>query len=368
MPYAGRTVESNAKRHKTCMEKYGYDEVAKVPEIRERMDKGLKSNIGSHHESCYEQQVREFLDDIGVDYKQGDYQTLGDMQLDFLFADRNLAIEVSPVWTHHSNVTPVAGGFIAPKPMMYHQKKYDKAEKAGIELITLFSWSLDEPAWSRITKPFLTMKLTGKAGRVLYGRNVRILRAVSSGERKACIEFCRTNHFKGAVSSKWWYRIVDSHDTIVGVFSLQPINDDTLELKRVCWGPDVQVRYGLSKIVKRIARDFPKYKGLKSYSDNSMGSGKSYKAAGFDYQGETKPSLHFINSKHPQDSYSWSVATPWSAKSGVIAKALGPMDNVDYDEARIIVETRLPHRADNGVGYLACYDTGNKRWSMALHA
>lgn len=368
MPYAGRTPESNAKRHRTCMEKYGYDEVAKVPEIRERMDRGLKSSVGFHHESCYEQQVREFFDDVGVGYKQGDYQTLGDMQLDFLIADRKLAIEVSPVWTHHSNVTPVAGGFIAPKPMTYHQRKYDKAEKAGIELITLFSWSLDEPVWSRITRPFLKMKLTGKASRVLYGRNVRIIRAASSGERKACIEFCRTNHFKGSVPSKWWYRVVDNQDTIVGVFSLQPISDDTLELKRVCWAPDVQVRYGLSKIVKRIARDFPQYDRLKSYSDNSMGSGRSYEAAGFDYQGETKPTLHFINSRHPQDSYSWSVATPWSARSGVIAKALVPMDHVDYDEARIIVETRLPHRADNGVGYLACYDTGNKRWSMALHA
>lgn len=367
MPYAGRTPESDAKRHRTCMEKYGYDEVAKVPEIRERMDKGLKSSVGFHHESCYEQQVRQFLDDVGVDYKQGDYQTLGDMQLDFLIADR-IAIEVSPVWTHHSNVTPVAGGFIAPKPMTYHQRKYDKAEKAGIELITLFSWSLEEPVWSRITKPFLKMKLTGKASRVLYGRNVRIIRAVSSGDRKNCIAFCGANHFKGSVPSKWWYRIVDGHDTIVGVFSLQPVSDDTLELKRVCWGPDVQVRYGLSKIVKRIDRDFPQYKTLKSYSDNSMGSGRSYEAVGFDYQGETKPTLHFINSRHPQDSYSWSVATPWSARSGVIAKALGPMDHVDYSEARIIVETRLPHRADNGVGYLACYDAGNKRWSMALHA
>ena len=367
MPYAGRTPESDAKRHRTCMEKYGYDEVTKVPEIRERMDKGLKSSVGFHHESCYEQQVREFLDDVGVGYKQGDYQTLGDMQLDFLIANRNLAIEVSPVWTHHSNVTPVAGGFIAPKPMTYHQRKYDKAEKAGIELITLFSWSLDEPVWSRITRSFLKMKLTGKADRVLYGRNVRIIRAVSSGDRKNCIAFCVANHFKGSVPSKWWYRIVDGHDTIVGVFSLQPVSDDTLELKRVCWGPDVQVRYGLSKIVKRIARDFPQYKTLKSYSDNSMGSGRSYEAAGFDYHGETKPTLHFINSRHPQDSYSWSVATPWSARSGVIAKALGSMDHVNYDEARIIVETRLPHRADNGVGYLACYDAGNKRWSKALH-
>ena len=49
------------------------------------------------------------------------------------------------------------------------------------------------------------------------------------------------------------------------------------------------------------------------------------------------------------------------AKSGVIARKIQPM-NLNRDEARKIVETKLPHRTDNKEGYVAQFDAGNRVW------
>lgn len=37
---------------------------------------------------------------------------------------------------------------------------------------------------------------------------------------------------------------------------------------------------------------------------------------------ESKPQLTYVNPNHPADHYSWSVATSWGAKSGVIAQKI----------------------------------------------
>lgn len=311
-----------------------------------------------------ERDLKEWLDNDlhmkeGEDYIWHDQRRI-QSELDFYFPKIHKAVELSPAFCHHSNVTK---SVLNPKKTTYHINKRRKCDEAGIELITLFDWML---ANEDLTKPFLKMKLAGHADRILYGRNVTISEARTSRRRKACIRFTAANHFKGSVASKWWYEVDDGDGNMVGSFSLSPVkNERTLELKRVCWASGVQVRYGLSKIVKHIARDFPDYDRLVSYSDCDMGNGSSYGKAGFTADGETKAGLHFVNVRHPEDTYSWSVATTWSAKSGVIASKLGSMD-VTNSEARIIVETILPHRADDGCGYMALYDTGNRKWVLDL--
>lgn len=366
--YSGHAPTSNERRHAMNQLRYGVDEVMQCPEIRERACKAIWKSVGSNGLSAYERQVKAMLDGLGLvadkDYLVNDYTNLGTLQLDFILPSRSLAIEVSPTWTHHSNVSTPKEAFIQPKPISYHRKKYELSKDKGLELITLFDWMLEEPMWSDITKDFLNFRITGLASRVFYGREV-VISMSSRSERKACIDFCRKFHFQGVVPSKEWFsvRLKDSGE-MVGAFSVSPARSDpsSLELKRVCWKPGVQVRYGLSKIVKHLEREYSStYTGIVSFSDNNIGSGSSYEKAGFTFVKETRPSLVFVNTRHPQDRYSWSVATPWSARSGVIASALGSMI-VSNTEARQIVETRLPHRHDNGVGYSSLYDTGNKLW------
>lgn len=354
------------------MDKYGSRSPFASQEVREKAKKTMNDRYGVDSTEAFdfrktERNFKEWLDnDLGMiegeDYIWHDQRQI-QSELDFYFPKIHKAVELSPAFCHHSNVTK---SVLNPKKTTYHINKRRKCDEAGIELITLFDWMLDDKRMDALTKPFLKMKLTGHADRILYGRNVTIGKAKSNRRRKACIRFTAANHFKGSVASKWWYEVDDGNGNMIGSFSLSPVkNERTLELKRVCWASGVQVRYGLSKIIKRIARDFPDYDRLVSYSDCDMGNGSSYGKAGFTADGETKAGLHFVNVRHPEDTYSWSVATTWSAKSGVIASKLGSMD-VTNSEARIIVETILPHRADDGCGYMALYDTGNRKWILDL--
>ena len=360
------------KAERTHMDKYGSRSPFASSAVRDKARKTMNDryDVDSTEEFDFrktERNFKEWLDNDlhmkeGEDYIWHDQRQI-QSELDFYFPRIHKAVELSPAFCHHSNVTK---SVLNPKKTTYHINKRRKCDEAGIELITLFDWMLDDKKMDALTKPFLKMKLTGHADRILYGRNVTISKAKSNSRRKACIRFTAANHFKGSVASKWWYEVDDGDGNMVGSFSLSPVkNETTLELKRVCWASGVQVRYGLSKIVKHIARDFPDYDRLVSYSDCDMGNGSSYGKAGFTADGETKAGLHFVNVRHPEDTYSWSVATTWSAKSGVIASKLGSM-NVTNSEARIIVETILPHRADDGCGYMALYDTGNRKWIMDL--
>ena len=360
------------KAERTHMDKYGSRSPFASSTVRDKARKTMNDryDVDSTEEFDFrktERNLKKWLDhDLhmkeGEDYIWHDQRRI-QCELDFYFPRIHKAVELSPAFCHHSNVTK---SVLNPKKTTYHINKRRKCDEAGIELITLFDWMLDDKKMDALTKPFLKMKLTGQADRILYGRNVTISKAKSNSRRKACIRFTAVNHFKGSVASKWWYEVDDGDGNMVGSFSLSPAKDgNALELKRVCWASGVQVRYGLSKIVKHIARDFPDYDRLVSYSDCDMGNGSSYGKVGFTADGETKAGLHFVNVRHPEDTYSWSVATTWSAKSGVIASKLGSMD-VTNSEARIIVETILPHRADDGCGYMALYDTGNRKWILNL--
>lgn len=373
MPYAGRDEIGTSRRHSTNLERYGVEEVMQSPEIRSKAAHSARSGTGLHKESSYEQKVQKILTEAGLDEGE-DFVTnthsVIDSELDFYIPGKKLAIEVSPIWTHHSNISTPTDAFIQPKPRNYHRRKHLETAKQDIELITLLGDTLEEPMWSNLTEPFLKMKVSGKASKILYGREVEIAEAKTARQRSKCIQFCRENHMRGTVKSKHWFSVLNKHnDEMVGVFSLSPKGDktsQTLEIKRVCWKSGVQVRFGLSKIVSYIRRNFSSsYGTLESFSANDMGLGASYEKTGFTFIKETKPSLRFFNCKHPEDSYSWSVATTWGARQGVIAEKLGSQELSDK-EARIIVETRLPHRVDSGAGYHAVYDSGNRLWSMDL--
>lgn len=145
-------------------------------------------------------------------------------------------------------------------------------------------------------------------------------------------------------------------------------DDESLELKRLAFLPDVMVAYGLSKLVSHIPHlieDGINYHCLYSYSRNDMGTGDGYRKAGFELVRGTAASLHWVNPLDPYDRYSWQVSTPWSAKHGVISRVIGGTD-MTRREAETFMERDMPHRNDNGRGYVRVYDSGSKLWRIPL--
>lgn len=319
--------------------------------------------------SSYEVIVSNVLDQLGVDYQYRNRKLIG-KELDFYVPARKLAIEVSPLWTHNSNLTNKIGYTPYSKSPSYHQQKSIACRKAGIRLLTLFEKDLTWNRWGRVTKPLLQMLATGKAPTVVYARETKI-KPLSAKQAKS---FILKNHLDGYANARDKYGFFSRKTgELLGVFTLgiptvkNYKQQGFLELKRLAWRRDVQVRYGISKMLKFIKDAYQdQYKELMTYSSNNLGWGEGYEKAGFELQKECPPRLTFINPKDPTDSYSWQVATPWGAKQGVIAKELG-RQAVTTEQARAIVETKLPHRADPGLGYVAQYDCGSRLWLAPLN-
>jgi hypothetical protein len=353
---------SREKAKESYIRHYGVDNPSKSPEVLDKITSSMNRGYSEH-----ERIVAELLNDLDIPYITNDHTIIG-KELDFIIPSRKLAIEVSPVFTHHSNERQIMT--VPPKPPAYHKNKHDMAEKAGYELITLFDRFLIKDRWETMTAPFITMKVLGKATRTLYARQTVIYHETNRKGKDSCRRFIADNHFNGNTPAQEYFAIYEKGtDNMVGAFSLRhPTGraDNFIELSRLAWKADTQVRYGLSKIVNFIAKTMTQSRFLLSFSDNDMGNGYSYLSSGFSYDGYTEPSLHFVNPHDAMDCYSWQVATPWGAKSGVISRLIHPME-VNKREAKKIVETILPHRTDNGHGYFSYYDSGNKRWIYDLN-
>ena len=330
------------------------------------------------HSSVFENNMEKLLDGMGVYFLKNQRilrkdSVRGSKEIDFYLPDLNLGIEVSPTYTHNStygwNYDPLRA-----RKATYHQEKTLLAEGMGIDLITLYEKDLTEPNWSAITVPFIMFKVMGPT-QLIYARETE-LQVIPSRTAREFLDFY---HFQGFIPSKWhlgW--IHKKSGELLGVASIdvftnaqnKPIGRFALELKRMCFLPDIMIPFGLSKLVKDLKDVIDdnrvcKADSLYSYSRLDMGGGDSYRKAGFSLVRTTVPSLRFINPTDPYDGYSWMAATPWSAKSGIISKVIGSCE-MSKDEAIVFMEEKMPRRTGNGFGYVKVYDSGNRLWCRKI--
>ncbi len=318
--------------------------------------------------SRQEIQVETLLTQLNVSYQRNAHiiKHTKNNEIDFYLPQQHLGIEISPIRTHNSNRYPHnSNQVMPPKERSYHATKQRLCEKQGIKLITLFERDLEPSFFKERITPRLKRMIIGKPEKIYYARQT----IIEPIDRSIAKKFLERWHDDGNTPAKYRYAIKEKNtNEILGVatFAKPQIikykHMNLLELKRLAWRADVQVRYGISKIISRAKKDLSnEFDGLVTFSNNNIGWGLGYQKAGFTLVKRTAPQMKFINENHPEDSYSWSIATSWGAKSGVLARIFGPQ-KLTNEQARELVETKLPHRADNGKGYSVQYDCGNKVW------
>ena len=306
----------------------------------------------------YMARIKKLLGTLSIRYDTDAQDIIPDYSLDFYLPDQKLAIDVSPI-------KDLLDGKEGHRSNTYHQNATRLCNAKGIMLITLFQKHLNEPTWSKVIKPALKRRILGHAEKTYYARQTVVKSIVKDKARVFLNEW----HIDGYTPSRYAYGIyTKKNNKLLGVATFGLPQTPTykgqglLELKRLGWRADVQVRYGISKIMADVKQDLAdEYSGLLTFSDNNIGQGKGYAKAGFKLLKNSKPQLTYVNPEHPEDHYSWSVATTWGARSGIIAQRLHPM-NVDNREAKRVVREELPWRIGNGQGYVPQYDTGNKVW------
>lgn len=319
--------------------------------------------------SVYEKKVEYFLNSIGISYLRNHKKTLHGLEMDFYIPDKHIGIEINPNVSHNSNLyatEAVRSMFNSHKEPSYHYNKYKMAADEGITLLQLFNNDLEPSVFEHITSKRLKSILLGY-DEVFYARNVAIYEAVSEKEKKQARAFMDNHHSQGSSrANSYW--IFKKEGRWLGVASFSSFHiKGCVELKRLCFAPGVQVVGGLSKLISHYLRENDTCLAVYSYSDNSMGNGSAYRAAGAEFIKETGPALKFIAPHDGRDSYSWQIATSWGANKGVVgtdAEQKGFPKPATQKEIDRYIETELSHRFDGLKGYDRIYTPGSKLWKF----
>lgn len=310
--------------------------------------------------SQYELMVGLYLDSLGVKYEINNRSILGGKEIDFYISDKKVGIEINPSVSHNSNkYAKNRGRLFGSKEELYHYDKYKAAEKAGIVLLQLFEYDLNPEQFEKKTKYLLKQKLCGYDEKV-YARKTVVYEA-KRDIRTKCIAFLNEYHLQGSATATKYFAM-EYCGELVGVASFKQ-HKGYVELKRLCFKHGVQVLGGLSKFISAYFKSDTNCDIIKSFSDNNIGDGTGYLRAGAKLVGETKTSLCFVSSSNGLDMYSWQIATPWSAKSGVLSKYTSQLSA--QNEIDEYIETKLPHRFDDGHGYDRVYRVGSKIWQFS---
>lgn len=330
--------------------------------LNEYAKKGLISLPSNFNcfKSQYELMVANYLDSLGVKYEVNNRSVLGGKEIDFYIPEKKVGVEINPSVSHNSNkYAKNRGRLFGSKEELYHYDKYKAAEKAGIVLLQLFEYDLNPEQFDKKTKYLLKQKLCGYDEKI-YARNTVVYEA-KRDIRTKCVAFLNDYHLQGSATATKYFAM-EYCGELVGVASFKQ-HKGYVELKRLCFKHGVQVLGGLSKFISAYFKSDTNCDIIKSFSDNNIGDGTGYLWSGAKLVGETKTSLCFVSSSNGLDMYSWQIATPWSAKSGVLSKYTSQLSA--QNEIDEYIETKMPHRFDDGHGYDRVYRVGSKIWQFS---
>lgn len=330
--------------------------------LNEYAKKGLISLPSNFNcfKSQYELMVANYLDSLGVKYEVNNRSVLGGKEIDFYIPEKKIGIEINPSPSHNSNkYAKNRGRLFGSKEELYHYDKYKAAAKAGIVLLQLFEYDLNPEQFDKKTKYLLKQKLCGYDKKV-YARKTVVYEA-KRDVRTKCVAFLNDYHLQGSATATKYFAM-EYCGELVGVASFKQ-HKGYVELKRLCFKRGVQVLGGLSKFIRAYFKSDIGCDIIKSFSDNNIGDGVGYARAGAELVGEIKTSLCFISPSNGLDVYSWQIATPWSAKSGVLSKYTSQLSA--QNEIDEYIETKMPHRFDDGHGYDRVYRVGSKIWQFS---
>lgn len=272
---------------------------------------------GANCPSCQvnrpEQELQDFLAQVGVEVQSRNRVVLNGKELDLYCPENKLAIEHCGLYFHSSTVL----GLRDPHPTTYHQRKMRLCRERGIRLFTVFG---DEWLVQRELVESKIRHALGKSRHKFYPREgtVKLIE-----DRVPVREFLEYNHLQGFVGFKMaWGFFVE--DQLLAVITLgrpsraHVAGEGAWEIKRMA----IQRDYHLPGVFKRILHHaIPKLQELGvreliSFCDLRWSEGKVYRDLGWELVSESAPSPH-VTDTHRR----WSIQG-FQSKKGSTKKFL----------------------------------------------
>jgi hypothetical protein len=233
--------------------------------------------------SLIEKEICTFLDELKINYIENDWDILENQEIDILIPEKNIGIEINGLYWHSYH--PDSNEF---EDKHKHLSKTKKAALKNINIIhiTDYEWIHKKS----IIKNMLKSKL-GLNERI-YARECEI-RIVPKKQEKY---FLNNYHLQGFIPSSICYGLYHENllVMVISIGKSRFSKNHILEILRVCSTDNKTIVGGLSKLIHKIKKDFKNIKII-TYCDRSKSTGSSYIKVGFNQIGESSPGYIWTN-------------------------------------------------------------------------
>lgn len=229
-----------------------------------------------------EQQISAFLNSINIKHQTGNWDVLGDRELDIWIPDSKLAIEVNGLYWHSFNPSSQE-----KENAKKHLEKSQRCEDLGISLIHITDWEWHNK--QAIIKNLLMSKLglNNKIG----ARKCQVTEIPNTQAR----EWFQQHHLQGSASAHRSFALIHNSEIQLAVSIGKSRFDKNyeFELIRLCGAPGVTVVGGVSKSMSHVKNLFGG--DILTYCDRSKSQARGYLNSGFSLVGVTDPGYFWTN-------------------------------------------------------------------------
>ena len=242
--------------------------------------------------SKQQQEFKDFLENLNVNYVEGNREIINPFELDFYLNEHNLAFELNGNYFH----SEVAGN----KYPNYHLNKSKLCEQKNIKLIHIFE---DEWMFKRNIVKSRILNLLNLSQNKIYARNC-LVKELSFDQKK---NFLENNHIQGNDVSFKNIGLFYKDDLISVMTFCKPRlalgmkNDNKLnkiELSRFCSKINYNIIGGFEKLLNFFKKNNLEFDEIYSYADcrwSGLNPEKTvYHKCNFEFVHTTKPNYFYI--------------------------------------------------------------------------
>lgn len=285
------------------------------------------------HYSVHELEIKTYIENLGFSVQMNTRQVIAPYEIDIYVPEKSLAIEMNGLYWHSFHP-----GHRTQENKLRHLKKTELAEQSGISLIhvTDYEWKHK----TEIIKNLITTRL---------GVNQKIparqceCRVISSAD---AAQFLDEYHLQGSAPAHLHYGLFYNQKLVmVMTFGKSRFHKQRqTEMIRMCVLPGFTVVGGISKLAKKFFRDNQDVSSFITYCDRSKSSGNGYRAAGFDYLGDTGVGYFWTDGNR--------VISRYQAQKRNLRNLLGDRYRAEHSESMNMFSA----------GYRRYWDSGNLRF------
>jgi G:T-mismatch repair DNA endonuclease (very short patch repair protein) len=229
--------------------------------------------------SKIEEELREYISTLGVDFIKNDKTILDKLELDILIPSHNLAIELNGLY-HHSDAKN--------KTDKYHLGKTEGCEKNNLQLLHIFEdeWRNKREIWESIIRHKLGLTVDK-----IFARKC-VIKSVNKHDKDT---FLFSTHLQGSCLSSVNLGLYHNN-VLVALLSMGKSRFDKSyewEILRYSCLLNTSVIGGFQKLIKHFTKT-NQPKNILTYADVRYSIGNVYEVAGFKPHGKTIPNFFYF--------------------------------------------------------------------------